>query len=550
MATVVSMVATGCLTRELQPINPCTVSGVVRNVKVNAVEEVDVLFMVDNSNSMMEEQANLAREFNRMVTVLASGDLDDDGMQDFPPVKSLRIGVVNSDMGTGGFVVETCSESNFGDDGVLRTVGNTARPGCMGTYPKFLDFSAGTTNVESFATDVTCVAAMGINGCGFEQQLEAILKALTPSSSSLRFNMSTVGHGDVANSGFLRSDSLLAIISLTDEDDCSARDVDLFNRGSATYAGDLNLRCFSFPDALHGIDRFVNGLLDLRSDPDLLIYAGIVGVPPEIVGGDITDYDRILSDPAMQERIDMAMPTRLVPSCNRPGTGLAFPPVRMVRVGQELEARGANTTIQSICQDNFTGALNAIIKKIADVLGGACLPRALNPDATGRVNCDVVEVLKEGSTCAEFEAQGRVFARTQDGQEVCRINQLVPAGSIPSGQGWYYDNFTADTLTRCSDTPQRISFSPGAEPRAGSTIRLECLQPVGMGGGDEVEAGSPCAGDGDCNAMPGGNPLRCEATSNTCQFSCITDADCPGGFRCVDPLGGDNVYCVNPTCSF
>ena len=330
-----------------------------------ATDGVDFLFMVDNSNSMQEEQANLARELNRMVAVLASGDLDADGEEDFEPISSIRLGVINADMGTGGFVIETCTESNFGDDGVLRTRGNTARPGCMGTYPKFLDFTAGSTSIDAFAQDATCVAAMGINGCGFEQPLEAILKALTPGTSEIRFGSGTVGHADGANAGFLRPSALLAIVALTDEDDCSARDPDLYNRSSVRFPGDLNLRCFSHPEALHPIERFVDGLLAVRAAPNL-VFANIVGVPPELVSGGVeADYDAILADPAMQERIDPGVPTRLVPSCNRPGTGLAFPPVRMLRVGQELDARGVETTVQSICQDNFSGALNGVLRAIA-----------------------------------------------------------------------------------------------------------------------------------------------------------------------------------------
>ncbi|HJL29556.1 MAG TPA: hypothetical protein RMI62_10820, partial [Polyangiaceae bacterium LLY-WYZ-15_(1-7)] len=250
LATVVGV--TGCLDRELRPLNPCTISGVAESVKVDNIENVDLLFMVDNSNSMSEEQVALSNELPRLVRVLASGDADEDGTQDFPPVRSLQIGVVSSDMGTGGFLVPTCSESSFGDDGVLRTEGNVARPGCMATYPSFLSFRpADGGDPSAFASDVTCVAAMGTNGCGFEQQLESILKAVTPSTSSITFGMGTVGHADGANAGFIRDNSLLTIINVTDEDDCSAADPDLFNPSSTAYTGDLNLRCFQYPEAVH-----------------------------------------------------------------------------------------------------------------------------------------------------------------------------------------------------------------------------------------------------------------------------------------------------------
>jgi hypothetical protein len=323
--------------------------------------DVDLLFMVDNSNSMAEEQASLVMQFPRLVSVLLSGDLDADGVRDFEPVRSLQVGVVNADMGVGGYSVPTCASPLFGDDGILRTRGNTGIAGCMATYPRFLEASAGSP-VAPLAMDFSCVAAMGTGGCGFEQQLEATLKALTPRSSPLRFFDGSRGHGgDGVNAGFLRDDSLLVIIYLTDEEDCSAVDTDIFNPSSTRYTGDLNLRCFMYPEAVHPVERFVNGLAALRH-PSRLIFAAIVGVPLDVVG---RSYDEMLAHPNMIERVDPAMPTRLVPSCNVPGRGIAFPPRRFVHVAQGLEALGVATTVQSICQSDLSSALAPILEHIA-----------------------------------------------------------------------------------------------------------------------------------------------------------------------------------------
>src|SRR5690606_28061351 len=123
-----------------------------------------------------------------------------------------------------------------------------------------------------------------------------------------------------------------------------------------------------------------------------------------------------------------------------------------------LEAAGSNAIVQSICQADFSPALDAIIEKIASALGGACLPRDLVAGAEGKVGCDVVEVLAPDVHCADIP--GREQIRTEpDGREVCRVAQLaVPdrsAGTPPSGAGWYYDDFTADTLDRCGSDGQR-----------------------------------------------------------------------------------------------
>lgn len=171
------------------------------------------------------------------------------------------------------------------------------------------------------------------------------------------------------NRGFVRDDSLLVIIAMTDEDDCSTPNLDLFSQRSAVYSGNINLRCFTYPDAVYPTSRYVDGLLALRADrPELLIYAAIVGVPTDLVAGpERLDYDRILGDRRMMETIDPANPTRLRPSCMTE-SGMAFPPRRMVNVAQQLDARGAGGVVQSICQSDFGLTMGVILSRIAGAL--------------------------------------------------------------------------------------------------------------------------------------------------------------------------------------
>jgi len=219
-----------------------------------------------------------------------------------------------------------------------------------------------TDDAPAFANDVSCVAVVGTSGCGFEQHLESMLKAVTPSTAESVgrfdgvFGMGTVGHGDGPNAGFTRPGADLAIVVLAEEDDCSALDPELFNPASSVYSGDLNLRCFAFPGAVQPVERYADGLLVGR-DPRRVHLLVIAGIPPDAAGG---DFDAILSHPDMQERIDPDMPTRLEPSCNVPGRGFAFAPRRMVEVGRLLDARGAHASIQSVCQADFTPAFDAL----------------------------------------------------------------------------------------------------------------------------------------------------------------------------------------------
>jgi len=332
---------------------------------------VDVLFLVDNSNSMIEEQVSLKERFPELIQTLTSGEVRGaraGAVRSFPPVADLHVGVVDSDMGTGGYLVPTCVESNFGDDGILRTRGDVSMGGCSGSYPSFLSFSAGDAPGD-FAADAACLASLGTGGCGFEQPLDSVLKALTPGISATTFVMGTRGHGDVENAGFLRPNSVLAVVLLTDENDCSAVDPDLFNQSSARYMGDLNLRCFQFPEALHPTSRYVSGLLALRPDPTRLVFAAIAGVPVDLtLDTERTAYGAILSDPRMQEQVDPSQPSRLLPSCNVPGRGLAFPPRRPVEVARDLERLGAQTMIGSICQSDYSAPIRVLVNRIADAI--------------------------------------------------------------------------------------------------------------------------------------------------------------------------------------
>jgi hypothetical protein len=595
-------VAAGCIEREGRPVNPCTNVTIGESIAVTNVDKVDLLFMVDNSNSMAEEQASLTAEFPRMINILASGDFDQDGTtdgpEDFEPVKDLNVGVITSDMGTGGHPVTTCARSDFGDDGILRTQGRTDITGCMATYPSFLNFrpDSGGDPAE-FASDVACVATVGTGGCGFEQQLEAILKALSPSAATAwtaddyvppMFFRNTFGHGDRENDGFVRENSVLAIIPVTDEEDCSALDPELFNPMSATYgATDLNLRCWAHGDeALHPISRYVDGFLQLRQNNGQLIYAPIVGIPTDLAPGtgETPNWEALVGAPdvrdeRMVEQVDPAMPARLVPSCNVPGRGVAFPPVRITRVARELESRGAAVTVQSICQESFRPALTEIIRQIKSALGAACLPRQLNREADGSVACDVVTIMPEGMDCSVLgdALDPDVEPTVENRRAVCTIRQLVPEDTSmgagpPAGNGWYYDFFTTDVTENCPESErQRIAFT--AQPPSGAEVRLECFQSVQNTGEGDITIGTfcdPAAPSGPENvcsmgmAPVGNTALGCDPVTRACGVPCETDAQCRDagliGFVCdtrplseVDPdnfEGNSDLhnYCVNPTC--
>ncbi len=485
----VATFAAGCGPSHAAPETPCTVSVVTKNQSLLLLDEVDLLFVVDDSRAMQDAQRNLRQAFPDLVHALATGEITDPATGAvtgvFPAVRSLHVGVVTSDMGSDGLMVPTCGNGDmgytFGDDGILRTTGDPANAACAATYPKFLTYWSGAMGPEgdpaALVQDFDCVSAVGTDGCGFAQPLEAALAALTPSSSPILFFEGTVGRGDTLDAGFLRSGSLLVVVLVTDGDDCTAKDPALFDPDTSnpTYPGPLPLRCATFPDAQQPPSRYVDGLLALRpGEPNLLLYDVIAGVPPDLLGDPYNiDYDAILADPRMQDTPDPAHPTELAPSCRGPGSDVSYPPRRIVKVSQGLYDQGLRTALQSSCAGDYGPAMNALAERIADALGRpTCLPRPVPLRPDGHVGCDLVEVLPAAESghdvtrCAQLADAGvdPTPVRTEvDGEsthQVCRLRQVVPlqhgggcdptvAGSCPSG--WYYDDFSA----RASALPGR-----------------------------------------------------------------------------------------------
>ncbi len=495
----------------------CVSMGVVRPLVREPVHDVDLLLMVDNSGSMSEEQASLATELPRLVRVLSTGDRTGDGVtsDDFPAVVSLHVGVVTTDMGVANFVVPTCTRSpQFGDDGLLRTAGNAAIAGCIAVYPKFLEYQPGISvqTIEQFGADFSCVAAMGTGGCGFEQPLESTLKAVTPSTSATTFFGGTHGHGDVENAGFLRPDSVIAVVLVTDEEDCSVAmgNEEIFNQSfSSPYPGDLNLRCFLYPETQWPVQRYIDGFKALRPDREsLVVFGAITGVPLDLIPSTGSpNYSGILADPRMVEAVDTSPGTtgaRLVPSCDVPGRGIAFPPRRIVEVAKGF---GESGTVQSICQESFASAVDAVVSNVANALGG-CLPRALYPDAARLVGCRVVETIPPPGTfvgqptsCAGLVGVASTPLRTNaDGSLDCEVTHLVATGVAPTGDGWYYDDFSPENMAACGTGGRRVTFSPSVIPVDGITAQLEC------------------------------------------QMTCTTNDDCPATTVC------DGGGCIAPTC--
>ena len=330
--------------------------------------DVDLLFVVDDSSSMGEEQAALAAALPGFLSAF-----DDPSIGD-PAIASVQVGVVTSDLGAGGFALPTC-ETPRGTDGVLQASGATTE-GCLGAYPRFLIYLPGAPSSAPDVTgrDLGCLTTRGTAGCGFEQPLEAALEALTPASSALRFSDDRPGHGDGANAGFLRPESILAIVIVSDEDDCSVADPGLFDPTDLRFDRALNVRCAIDVAALYPVERYVDGFAALRArQPSRLLVASIAGVPVDLVADPARfDATATLGDPRMQAVVDPDGGNRLLPTCDLPELGAAAPARRYAELAGALGDAGL---LQSICQTDLSRPLHAVAARVRQIAAAGCDPR-------------------------------------------------------------------------------------------------------------------------------------------------------------------------------
>lgn len=324
---------------------------------------VDLLFLIDASASMATAQMQLRESFPDFILAMATGGFPGEDPM-FPPLTDIHVGVITPYMGTADYFITTCGEEpRFGHDGVLRT--ESAGSGCS-SLPPWLEYDGSMTS--AFERDFTCKAQVGMMGCGFEQQLEAVAKAVTPSDAPLRFYRDSPGHADRGNDGFFRDDAVLVIVLISDEDDCSVQDPEFYDQDSTRYPASLNLRCIEYadedPGPLHPIARYAD-LLDDFDRP--VVFAPLVGLPASLEG---EPFATILADDRMQYAVDPSDETRPRNVCERGVGGVsAFAGRRYVHLGQQLERVRSDVRFElgSICQSSYAGFAERVIGAVFDL---------------------------------------------------------------------------------------------------------------------------------------------------------------------------------------
>ncbi|MBI5498727.1 MAG: hypothetical protein HY907_00670 [Deltaproteobacteria bacterium] len=507
---------------------------------------LDLVVLVDNSGSMAQEQAALTAAFPDLLSELIDPPPDPDtGRVSHPPVEELNVGVISTDMGTAGLRLSTCAISDVGDNGCFRNTPSPAVADCVPAYPSFLFRDRENAHVYTaadMAHDFTCIATLGTNGCGWEQPLLAMCSAVTTNPET-----------GVCNRGFFRPDAILALLIVTDEDDCSvARDHSEMFDADRSDLGPLNVRCALHPEFLARVEDFVEALRNMRAPehPERLIVGMIAGVPLEVPS--CTGYGDELADcldaPQMQPRLDPDRPAELVASCDT-AMGRAYPPVRLVQVARSL---GHAAFVTSICQPDWRRPLRALAQEVLVRMSGTCFtePRMERDPATCRVpRCAIIETLSDDRPCAPDPscppewcppanaedphdppacidpATGIACAPLKrnlglgapiDGEarRRCLVRQATPACvedrcARPLDTGWWYQATGSSDPGPPADPPcpqfQLASGPEGAVIEDGSTVEVRCAE-------------SQCPEERQCG--PAGNAMsRCCAEGQVCDLA-------------------------------
>ncbi len=388
----------------------------LEDVELTTLRPLDLLFVVDDSATMTQEQEALAAGFPAFV----------DALTDTDELVDLHVGFVSSNLGTAPAGTGGASCAGDGDQGHLLVVADCpvlTDDAAFVAHRVAPDGSADLNYTGELADQLECMAHLGTQGCGFEQHLESMRRALMNTTE---------------NAGFLREEANLAVIVLADEDDCSVSDRAMFimQPGGDTRDSELgeltSFRCFEFGVACAGdpdgereigarqdcvpddgsayiepIATYADFLTGLKGGAHRIAYAAIVGdIAP--VSVDI--------EPG-QDRLWVEPQCRVCPdgtdTCTT-GSELvaAFPAIRFNGLADRLAGRSQIEDICSYGPDAQALDYSASLARIGERLrvdgGTRCLasaPADGDPDSAGlQPLCELTEGGDPIPACSELSA--------------------------------------------------------------------------------------------------------------------------------------------------
>jgi hypothetical protein len=200
------------------------------------LSKLDLLFVIDNSASMADKQKELARHLPALLREVTAAPTNAQSGH----LRDVHVGVITSSLGSHG--TSACAAEVFGADSNDRAH-LLPRPGvgCAMTSSA-LTWTFGTNTTE-LATAAACVvASANEQGCGYEAPWEALYHFLVDpapyAKAEVKCSFGTSGDACGNNKimvegideeilaqrkAFLRQDSMLAIVMLSDENDASLK---------------------------------------------------------------------------------------------------------------------------------------------------------------------------------------------------------------------------------------------------------------------------------------------------------------------------------------
>jgi hypothetical protein len=521
----------GCLGHAVKEVEYDKIVTPRRALDIDLNRDVDILFVIDNSGSMAEEQARLARNFPAFIAAL------DDMQADY------RIGVTTTDVAhpgcstgatpeNGNLVLRSCLDAV--DEGAFVFNDFDAAFACTdqcklgpeqlrqqpsvydGELHPWLESIGGEVNLApgvAMADAFACYGPQGIDGCGYESPLEAMRLAITKARAS-------------NGNGFMRDEALLSVVLVTDEADCSSNPAhaDIFT-SNTTFQNDTDPRRTSAtcwragtacsgdaPDfkechaedwaadgspaqtpedaVLHPVDRYVDFLAGLRGGPGELADDGgpaardvlvslITGVPAGYHLGE-AEIEYRAAEPGSEQAINFGV----APGCVNSEDGsnsTAIPPVREREVAEAFAGADGARNLFSICQDDYSPALQQIARSIEKVLAPACAGACIadRDPATDLLEPDCIVTVSSG---VDSEVQVPPCTRAGDGWatpadgEVCFYMLVDPDGR---------SEFLGDDMTlekgqsapTCSQGGENLEFKilRGGPRRPGVQYNAECV---------------------------------------------------------------------------
>ncbi len=253
-------------------------------------DKLDLLLVVDNSSSMADKQAVLAGSIRTLLGSLVNPPcVDDSGSlvvqpttptgscpasshRRFKPIKSMHLGVIDSSLGAVG--ADQCGENdptrnNDDKSHLLRRSHGASVPtydgeGFLAWDPAGQLAPPGEADFDVFVGHaIDLVTGADQNGCGYEMPLESAYRFLVDPAPYTTLQKGDGAIPPVEVSGldldllderahFLRQSSVVGVVLLTDENDCSMKvggqsyavlDAAPFFRSSSTCATDPNDAC-------------------------------------------------------------------------------------------------------------------------------------------------------------------------------------------------------------------------------------------------------------------------------------------------------------------